>query len=66
VEDSKKKIIYRDIPEDSLTGIIYGSQIDDTNKKIIRGMVERREQPIEQFEAKLKDDEYGLDIDPIT
>jgi len=57
-----KNIIFREIPENAITGIVYGCNLPENNKRIKINLLAHRKIPIKQYEAMKKGNEYGLDI----
>jgi hypothetical protein len=51
--------------DDILTGIIFGCKINDAQKKYIIQLIKSRKHPINLYQAKMKEFEFGLDIQPI-
>ena len=49
-------------PEELLTGIIFGCEMPQEDRKKIRDWLKYRKTPIKYYKAVKKDDEYGLDI----
>jgi hypothetical protein len=52
-------------PEETLTGIIFGCNMSDNDKKSIRSCVKGRKNRITFYQAKKKENEFGLDIEEI-
>lgn len=48
-----------------LTGVIFGCQMTPKDKDEIRKLVENRNDLVQLYEAKQKDQEFGLDIVPV-
>lgn len=54
-----------DFPENLLTGVIFGCQVDKAKKEEVIGWAMNRKNPIKFYQAKKKKREFGLDIDPV-
>jgi hypothetical protein len=50
------------IPEGLLTGVIFGCQMTDDNKKFIENLLGHKKSGIQFYEAKKKSNEYALEI----
>ncbi|MGD0886417.1 MAG: DUF2971 domain-containing protein [Thermodesulfovibrionales bacterium] len=51
-----------DYPPQMLTGIIFGCEMSEDDKKTIREMIRKRTHKTRLFQARKKDDEFALDI----
>ncbi|MEW6419517.1 MAG: DUF2971 domain-containing protein [Nitrospirota bacterium] len=52
-------------PEEILTGVIFGCNMSDNDKKSIRSCIKGRKNRITFYQAKKKENEFGLDIEEI-
>lgn len=59
------KSIPLELPVGAITGVILGCQMLEDDKETVRCWASRGKQPIRIFEARLKSDEYGVDIEGI-
>jgi hypothetical protein len=53
-------------PDHLLTGVIFGEKMAEGDKIKIRGWLKRRKTPVQLYQASIKDNEFGLDINPIV
>ena len=53
-------------PEELLTGVILGCQMTEDKKKIIRDFLKNRKSYVQLYEAKKKENEIALRIEPIS
>lgn len=53
-------------PEEMLTGIIFGCEMDDKDKDIVRTMLAKREHKPKLFQAIKNEDRFALDIKEIN
>lgn len=51
-----------ELPVGAISGVILGCQMTDDDRKKVRAWTMEGKQPIKVFEARLKPDSYGLDI----
>ena len=61
---NKARGVYK-YPEDRLKGIIFGAKITDEHRETIMELLAGRKNPVQIYEAKIKDDEYGIEINEI-
>lgn len=60
-EDNSKSRYYK-FPEELLTGVIFGCQMTEDKKKIIRDFLKNRKSYVQLYEAKKKENEFALEI----
>jgi hypothetical protein len=56
---------YYKFPEELLTGVIFGCQMPNDKKKIIKDFLKSRKSHIQFYEAKKKENEFALEIKEI-
>jgi hypothetical protein len=56
---------YYKFPDELLTGVIFGCQMTDDKKRAIMDLLKRRKNHVQCYEAKKKESEFALRIEPI-
>lgn len=65
-EDDNSGSRYYKFPEEILIGVIFGCQMTDDRKRIIKDFLKNRKSHIQFYEAKKKENEFGLKIEEIS
>lgn len=55
----------RKFPEELLKGVIFGCRMREKHKIRFREWARKRNSPLQFYEARIKEEEYGLDIEPV-
>lgn len=55
----------RPMPDDMLSGIIFGCRTSETDKKMVRDWVESAGRPVMFYEAFQRDGEFALDVEEV-
>lgn len=61
-EDDNSGSRYYKFPEELLTGVIFGCQMADDKRRVIKDFLKNRKNHVQCYEAKKKENEFALEI----